>query len=235
MMNAESFWERQGVGFVRGNLAQKRSTRINVSQITPIGRDRSEVNRRVRRIGRQPNFLGKNRLQRAGGPHSHVEAEAERKQNNHQSSSYQPPPRFRCAGDSGIWRYGALAWRSFHGRKFHRSEEAISAARQRFHKAGILCRVAQRIAQPLDRGVQAVVEVHERIGGPQAAVEILPGDHFAGTLQQHGQDLKGLLLQANLEAVAAELPGAQVYVKDSKADNSVCGFTWHLAHLDRAP
>jgi hypothetical protein len=80
-----------------------------------------------------------------------------------------------------------------------------------------------------------MVEVHKGIGGPQPGVQIFPRDDFSGTLEEHCQHLKGLFLKANLEAVAAELPDAKVYLKDSKADNSVCGISCHWAHLAGAP
>lgn len=119
--------------------------------------------------------------------------------------------------------------------KLHGSEEAISAARERFHKTGILCGVAQCIAQALHGGVQAVVEINKGIRRPQAGVKILPCNHFSGALQKRGQHLKGLFLEASLEPVAAELPGTKVYLKDSKADNSVCGVSWHFGRPCRAP
>jgi hypothetical protein len=52
--------------------------------------------------------------------------------------------------------------------------------------------------------------------------------------EEHGKNLEGLFLEADLDAVAAQLSRAKVYLKDSKADN-VCGIFWHLAHLGRAP
>ena len=116
----------------------------------------------------------------------------------------------------------------FGGRRFHGSKKAVSAARERLNETGIFGGVAQRIAQALDCRVQAVVEVHKRVGRLEAGVQIFPGNDFAGALEKHGQNLKGLLLEANLEAIAAELPGAKVYLKDSKADNSVCGVLWHI-------
>jgi hypothetical protein len=66
-------------------------------------------------------------------------------------------------------------------------------------------------------------------------VEVLPCDNFTRTLEKHGQDLKRLFLEANFEPLAVQLPGAQVYLKDSKADNSVRGISWHLGHLGRVP
>lgn len=60
-------------------------------------------------------------------------------------------------------------------------------------------------------------------------MQIFPGDDFPGMLKEHGQDLKGLILEANLETVSAKFASAKVYFKDSKADNSVYRIPWHLA------
>jgi hypothetical protein len=74
-----------------------------------------------------------------------------------------------------------------------------------------------------------MIEIHESIGRPQASPKVFPGDDFTGTLEEHGQDLKGLLLEANLETVSAKLASAKVYLKGSKADSSVYTIPWHLA------
>jgi len=161
-----------------------------------------------------------------------MEADAERNENNNQARGYQPPPRFRCACDRDIVSRSGPCGRTFLGRKFHRGEEAVSAPRERFHETGILGGVAQGVAQALDGRVQAMIEVYKRIGWPQAGVKIFPGNNFTGTLEKHGQDLQGLFLEANFDAVAAQLSRAKVYLKDSKADNSVCGISRHLADPD---
>ena len=41
---------------------------------------------------------------------------------------------------------------------------------------------------------------------------------MARSLEQHGEDLKGLILKANLQAALAHLPRAQVRLKRAEAD-----------------
>jgi hypothetical protein len=57
-------------------------------------------------------------------------------------------------------------------------------AGQGFDELGILGRVAQRLPEFLDRMVQAVVELDERVCGPQAGAQFVPGDHFSGAFDQ---------------------------------------------------
>jgi len=44
----------------------------------------------------------------------------------------------------------------------------------------------------IDAGVEAVVEIHERIGGPELRAQLVARDHFAGALQQGLQHLERL-------------------------------------------
>ena len=62
----------------------------------------------------------------------------------------------------------------------------------------------------LESGVDAVVELHNRVVGPQLLFDLLPGHHLAWMLQQHFQNLEGLFLKANLAAVLVQLSGLEV-------------------------
>jgi hypothetical protein len=48
-----------------------------------------------------------------------------------------------------------------------------------------------------------VVEIHEGVGGPEFLAQFLAHDYIASTFEQHSQNLKGLLLQAEFCAVLA--------------------------------
>src|ERR1051326_146732 len=54
--------------------------------------------------------------------------------------------------------------------------------------------VAQYITQFDHRGVEAVIEVHERVLGPEALSQLFPRDNFLGAFQQRDQHLKRLQL-----------------------------------------
>ena len=64
-----------------------------------------------------------------------------------------------------------------------------------------------------------MVEIDEGVGRPELLLQLLPGDHIAGTLQQHGQNLEGLLLEFDPQPVPAQLAGVQVGLKGAEADH----------------
>lgn len=90
-MNAETLGEQQGVGFIGGHLTQERPSRIDVSHIAAVGRERREINRYIGGVGGQPDLPGRHRLQGAGSAHAHLQAEANR-QDNHQRADGKKPP-----------------------------------------------------------------------------------------------------------------------------------------------
>jgi hypothetical protein len=117
-------------------------------------------------------------------------------------------------GRAGSWNgRGSFADSSVDGR-----EQAITAAREGFDKAGVFGGITEGVAQALDGGVQAVVEVHKGVGRPKTAVQFLSRNDFTRTLQEHGQDLERLLLKPYFDAIAAKLSSTQVGFKGSKAD-----------------
>src|SRR5882762_5979018 len=63
-----------------------------------------------------------------------------------------------------------------------RGEKAVAATRESFDEARIFSGITQGVAQALDGGIQAVIEVHESVRRPQPASQLLPGDHLAGLL-----------------------------------------------------
>src|SRR2546423_752956 len=77
---------------------------------------------------------------------------------------------------------------------FYRSQEAVSAPGQSLNEARVIGVVAQRFAQLVDRPVETALEIHEGVGGPEFLLDLFPGHHLAGPVQQNGQNLKRLLL-----------------------------------------
>ena len=86
-----------------------------------------------------------------------------------------------------------------------RRDEAIASARQRLDEARVVGRVAERLAQLLDRRVEGVVEVDEGVGRPEPFAHRLAGDDLARAFQEHRQQLKRLVLQLQSDAVPAKL------------------------------
>ncbi len=79
--------------------------------------------------------------------------------------------------------------------------------------------IAQGLAQLLDGEVQGVLEIHEGIFTPQLLLQFLTRDQFAGTLEQKGEDLEGLRLQADAAARFAQLACAQVEFEGANTEH----------------
>ena len=77
---------------------------------------------------------------------------------------------------------------------FHRSDKAVSPPRQGFHVTRAGGGVSQCFTDLVHSRIQAVIEIDERIGGPELLAKVLPRDHLRGTFQEKRQHLKWLLL-----------------------------------------
>src|SRR5208337_5555704 len=113
-------------------------------------------------------------------------------------------------------------------------DEAISAAGQGFDEARARCGVAQRIANFVYRGVEAVIEVDEGVGRPNLCAQLVPRHDLAGILQQGAEDLKRLFLKSDTGAVLAQFSGDQIDLKNAKAQKPGFLVGWRHRH-DGAP
>jgi len=75
-----------------------------------------------------------------------------------------------------------------------RGDESVSSAGYSLDESRIGGGITQGLAQFVNGGVQAVIEVYERVARPEALLQLLARDHFSGVLKQNGQDLKWLFL-----------------------------------------
>jgi len=73
-------------------------------------------------------------------------------------------------------------------------DPSVAAPRHRLDKPRRPGVVAKYGAQPLHRGVQAVLEIDERAVRPEPTPQLVPCDQRAGTGKQEPHDLKRLLL-----------------------------------------
>jgi hypothetical protein len=73
------------------------------------------------------------------------------------------------------------------------------------------------MAEFLNGSVQTFVKVDKCIGGPQSASKFLAGDDFSGMLQEHGENLKGLILDVNQSPAAVKLTGRKIHLEEPKA------------------
>ena len=100
----------------------------------------------------------------------------------------------------------------------HRGDEAVSAAGKGFDVAWARGGVSEGLADFVDGGVEAVVEIDESVGGPEFLLELFARDDFASAFEKQGENLERLALQAELDAAFAQFAGAEIEFEDSKAE-----------------
>src|SRR5471030_1190493 len=114
---------------------------------------------------------------------------------------------------------GKLLRGMFVGRRrlgLHRTDEAVAAPRQGFDKPGRFGWIPQSLAQPLDRGVDAMVELDHGIVGPQLLLQLFPSDQFTLALQQHRQNPDGLFGDFQFEPALTQFSGARIEFKHAE-------------------
>ena len=99
----------------------------------------------------------------------------------------------------------------------NRRDEAVSAAGEGFDEARARCGIAQRLANLVHRGIQAVIEIDEGVGGPDFFAQLVARDHLTGILQQGSENLKRLFQKPDASAVLAQLSGGEVDFKNAKS------------------
>ena len=105
----------------------------------------------------------------------------------------------------------------------HGSDESVAAAGQRLDEPRHIGRVPERISQPANRGIQAVLEVDECLGRPQSLPQLLAGNELAGTIQQRLEHLKRLFGKTDPDAALPQLAGPQIQLERAKADDGSSG------------
>src|SRR6185436_5536221 len=118
------------------------------------------------------------------------------------------------------------------------SDEPVAAPRHRLYVARFIRRFPECLPQLLDGGVDAVVELDDGVVGPELLSNLFAQHYLAGIFQKHEQDLEGLLVKPDLQAMLAELRGSNVQLNRPKADTaslprigSYLLFVLHLTYL----
>ena len=117
----------------------------------------------------------------------------------------------------GDWRLGHFRNR---GRERHRRDEAIAFAGDRLHMSRLGGQVAERFAKLVDRGIQAVVEVHKRVFAPKPPPHFLARHQFRWPFQKHHQYLKWLGMQLDADSLFTKLSRDLVYLERSEAKHA---------------
>jgi hypothetical protein len=74
------------------------------------------------------------------------------------------------------------------------SNELVSATPDRSHETGIFGLVVEGLAELVNGSVQAVVEVDERIYGPEAVTELFAGYYLPRPFEKDLEDVEGSIL-----------------------------------------
>src|SRR5215471_11616360 len=98
---------------------------------------------------------------------------------------------------------------------FDRSDEAIAQARKSFDVARSSRRVAERAAQFVDRGVQALLKADVAVW-PEFLAKDFAGDYAARIFKQRDQNFERLALERNAHAMLAQFPGSDIDLKGSE-------------------
>jgi hypothetical protein len=83
-------------------------------------------------------------------------------------------------------------------------------------------RVGKSLAEFVDGFVEAVFEVDEGFGGPEALLDFIAGDDGAGMFEKHDEDFERLAGETELDAVLAKLAGGDVHFERVEAEEE-CG------------
>ena len=62
-----------------------------------------------------------------------------------------------------------------------------------------------------------MIEIDERVGGPDLLAKLFAGHDLSGTFQQNGENLEGLLLKPDAGAILAQLAGVEVHFENAKS------------------
>ena len=96
-------------------------------------------------------------------------------------------------------------------------DETVAALGDRFDVDGSIGEVAEGVAELHHRGVEAVVEIDEGVGGPENAAEVFAADELAGVLEKINKRTEGLLANPDRDAIAAQLGIAGIDLEDAEA------------------
>jgi hypothetical protein len=102
--------------------------------------------------------------------------------------------------------------------RFYFRDEAVAATRNSFYKARTFGGVAKSLADFVDPFIEPVVEIDKGVLRPEFFPKFLASYDLAGVLKQHRQELEGLFLKANSQAVPAQFASAKIQLENAKPE-----------------
>ena len=108
------------------------------------------------------------------------------------------------------------------GRKFRwgldGTDEAVTALGKGLDPTRAIRGIMQSIAQAIDGGIQAMLEIDKSVRGPEQRAKLFASDEVARVVQEHLKDLKGLCGNADALPVAEQFPGREIGLKRAKTN-----------------
>ena len=99
----------------------------------------------------------------------------------------------------------------------HVRDEAVTTSGHCLNEARTLSGITEGLADLVDGFVEPVIEIYERIRGPQSALEFVAGHQLARPGQQHREHLKRLLLKPDPRTALLQLASPKIGLEDSEA------------------
>ena len=109
------------------------------------------------------------------------------------------------------------------------SQKAVTPARDGFDETRVVGGIIKGRAQLLHGSVEAVVKLDERVGRPEPLADLFPCDQFTRTIQQHPEDLEGLVLKFDPQATLREDALPEIGLEETKARRP--GLGWGGVHI----
>jgi len=102
-------------------------------------------------------------------------------------------------------------------------QETVAAAGESFDVGRMIGRIGEGLAEFVDGFVEAVFEVDESLGGPEALLYFVAGDDGTRMLEKHDEDFERLAGKTELDAMLAKLASGDIHFERVEAEEE-CGF-----------
>jgi hypothetical protein len=94
--------------------------------------------------------------------------------------------------------------------RVHRRDKPITSPRHGFHKTGVVSGISEGFADFVNGLVEALIEVYERVGGPDLLPQLFSSDDLSRTIEQGANDLERLVLELDLDTALPQLTRSAV-------------------------
>ena len=107
--------------------------------------------------------------------------------------------------------------------RVHRRYKSITSPRHGLHKPGVFSGISEGFADFVNGLVEALVEVYERVGGPDFLSQLFPSDDLSGMIEHGAKDLERLVLELDLDTALPQLTRSAVDFEETELQPSSIG------------